>query len=285
MSRLALPQLQEQALSDLHVSQLVHPALQGREKIALIKRFTAMGFNILVSDIDTVWLRDPLPYMAQYPQADILMSSDNLVSLGLHSLSCLHEWAMHCSQLGMQPSMYATGRLRLLAIRWAYCCILVLDACRALSKDTRLCLVDNQSPEHACQAVGQADYAGQTTYAAAVRRHAGSHHTGCSTACHSEPACLLQHETAVDGGLEHFPEAGAAANIGILMFRVAGHNLAEVKPSYPSAAMASSIQVLDVKTVDIMLTMLLGSLRVAHPDKTHHCETARLMCWHLLQQL
>ena len=80
MSRPAQPQLQEQALCDLHVSQLALPALQGREKIALIKRFTAMGFNILVSDIDTVWLRDPLPYMAQYPQADVLMSSDNLVS-------------------------------------------------------------------------------------------------------------------------------------------------------------------------------------------------------------
>ena len=47
----------------------------------------------------------------------------------------------------------------------------------------------------------------------------------------SLPAYLLQHATAVDGGLEHFPEAGAAANIGILMFRTAGHNLAEVRPS------------------------------------------------------
>ena len=82
MSLLALPWLQGPALSDVHVSQVALPALQGREKIALIKRFTAMGFNILVSDIDTVWLQDPLPYMAQYPQADILMSSDNLVSSG-----------------------------------------------------------------------------------------------------------------------------------------------------------------------------------------------------------
>ena len=47
----------------------------------------------------------------------------------------------------------------------------------------------------------------------------------------SLPAYLLQHATAVDGGLEHFPEAGAAANIGILMFRTAGYNLAEVRPS------------------------------------------------------
>ena len=70
-----------------YMSQLALPALQGREKIALIKRFTAMGFNILVSDIDTVWLRDPLPYMAQYPQADVLMSSDSLVSSGQYGAS------------------------------------------------------------------------------------------------------------------------------------------------------------------------------------------------------
>ena len=61
-------------------------------------------------------------------------------------------------------------------------------------------------------------------------QHSSSHHTGASSACLSEPACLLQHATAIDGGLEHFPEAGAAANIGILMFRTAGHKLAEVKP-------------------------------------------------------
>mmetsp|Transcript_5824 Transcript_5824/g.16640 ORF Transcript_5824/g.16640 Transcript_5824/m.16640 type:complete len:662 (+) Transcript_5824:421-2406(+) len=50
----------------------------GREKIGLIASFTSMGFSILVSDVDTVWMRDPLPYMAQYPQADCLTSSDLL---------------------------------------------------------------------------------------------------------------------------------------------------------------------------------------------------------------
>ncbi|CAK0784493.1 hypothetical protein CVIRNUC_007697 [Coccomyxa viridis] len=50
----------------------------GREKIHLIETFTDMGFDILVSDVDTVWLKDPLPYMAKYPEADILTSSDHL---------------------------------------------------------------------------------------------------------------------------------------------------------------------------------------------------------------
>ena len=53
--------------------------MQGREKINLVYLFTKMGFSILVSDVDTVWMRNPLPYMAQYPEADVLTSSDHLV--------------------------------------------------------------------------------------------------------------------------------------------------------------------------------------------------------------
>ena len=55
------------------------PLPQGREKINLVYLFTKMGFSILVSDVDTVWMRNPLPYMAQYPEADVLTSSDHLV--------------------------------------------------------------------------------------------------------------------------------------------------------------------------------------------------------------
>jgi hypothetical protein len=50
----------------------------GREKINLLHSFTKMGFDVLISDVDTVWLRNPLPYMKQYPDADILTSSDHL---------------------------------------------------------------------------------------------------------------------------------------------------------------------------------------------------------------
>lgn len=38
-------------------------SLQGREKINLIFTFTKMGYDILVSDVDTVWLRNPIPYV------------------------------------------------------------------------------------------------------------------------------------------------------------------------------------------------------------------------------
>ncbi|KAA6425748.1 MAG: glycosyltransferase family 77 [Trebouxia sp. A1-2] len=50
----------------------------GREKIGLVLTFTNMGFDVVVSDVDTVWLQDPLPYLANYPEADVLVSSDSL---------------------------------------------------------------------------------------------------------------------------------------------------------------------------------------------------------------
>jgi hypothetical protein len=78
----------------------------GREKINLIYTFTKLGFDVLLSDVDTVWLRNPVPYMqqvqaaggpcllagmlvtwyicksccVQYPDADVLTSSDHLIN-------------------------------------------------------------------------------------------------------------------------------------------------------------------------------------------------------------
>lgn len=50
----------------------------GREKISLLQTFTKWGIDVIISDVDTVWLRNPVPYMAKYPEADILVSSDHL---------------------------------------------------------------------------------------------------------------------------------------------------------------------------------------------------------------
>ncbi|GJP56702.1 hypothetical protein CLOM_g15757 [Closterium sp. NIES-68] len=50
----------------------------GREKVTLINVFLSLGVQLLICDTDTVWLRNPLPYMARYPQADVLTSSDHL---------------------------------------------------------------------------------------------------------------------------------------------------------------------------------------------------------------
>jgi arabinosyltransferase len=50
----------------------------GREKISLIQTFTRWGVEVIISDVDTVWLENPIHYMAQYPEADVLTSSDHL---------------------------------------------------------------------------------------------------------------------------------------------------------------------------------------------------------------
>jgi len=56
------------------------PGPMGWKKIELIHLFTKMGFDILVSDVDTVWMQNPMPYMAKFPMADILTSSDHLAN-------------------------------------------------------------------------------------------------------------------------------------------------------------------------------------------------------------
>ena len=43
-------------------------------------RFAHAGVDVLISDIDVAWLRDPIPLFRRYPQADILVSTDQLRS-------------------------------------------------------------------------------------------------------------------------------------------------------------------------------------------------------------
>ncbi|EPS61907.1 hypothetical protein M569_12886, partial [Genlisea aurea] len=50
----------------------------GREKVSLINALLPFGFEILMSDSDTVWLKNPLPYLARYPEADLLTSTDQI---------------------------------------------------------------------------------------------------------------------------------------------------------------------------------------------------------------
>jgi hypothetical protein len=47
----------------------------GREKIQLIHTFVHLGYDLVLTDVDTVWLRDPLPFFWRYPEADILCSA------------------------------------------------------------------------------------------------------------------------------------------------------------------------------------------------------------------
>ncbi|KAI4327901.1 hypothetical protein L6164_020310 [Bauhinia variegata] len=51
----------------------------GREKILLIDSVLPYGYELLMCDTDMVWLKNPLPYLARYPEADILTSSDQVI--------------------------------------------------------------------------------------------------------------------------------------------------------------------------------------------------------------
>ena len=47
----------------------------GRVKISLIKDFLLLGISVVISDIDTAWIQNPLPYFNRFPQAHILTST------------------------------------------------------------------------------------------------------------------------------------------------------------------------------------------------------------------
>nr|GMC47790.1 arabinosyltransferase XEG113 [Ipomoea batatas] len=50
----------------------------GREKVLLIDAVLPFGFELLMCDTDMVWLKNPLPYLARFPEADILTSTDSV---------------------------------------------------------------------------------------------------------------------------------------------------------------------------------------------------------------
>ncbi|KAJ0824601.1 putative nucleotide-diphospho-sugar transferase [Helianthus annuus] len=50
----------------------------GREKVILIDSMLPFGFELLMCDTDMVWLKNPLPYLARYPEADVLTSTDQV---------------------------------------------------------------------------------------------------------------------------------------------------------------------------------------------------------------
>ena len=125
-------------------------------------------------------LQDPLPYMAKYPQAQVLTSSDHLVGHGIGALTCRHACKSAVLQLERLP-----GLLPILS--------------RVLPRE----VLDVQR------------------------------------AAHRGMCCLLQANTTADGGLELFPEAGSAANIGIMLFRSSAVHLAKARiewaASHPTA--------------------------------------------------
>ena len=43
-------------------------AKMGREKIRLIGLFLKLGVDVVIADVDVLWLRNPLPFFAKYPE-------------------------------------------------------------------------------------------------------------------------------------------------------------------------------------------------------------------------
>ncbi|KAK1408608.1 hypothetical protein QVD17_40532 [Tagetes erecta] len=50
----------------------------GREKVILIDSMLPFGYELLMCDTDMAWLKNPLPYLARYPEADVLTSTDQV---------------------------------------------------------------------------------------------------------------------------------------------------------------------------------------------------------------
>ena len=46
----------------------------------MIKQFIDIKVNVLISDIDTAWLKNPFPYFNRYPEAHILTSTGAVFS-------------------------------------------------------------------------------------------------------------------------------------------------------------------------------------------------------------
>ena len=102
----------------------------GREKISLVRAVTSMGFDLLLTDVDTVFLRDPNPFIDKYPDADILTSSDHLHAtttdggLEYYTGTKQRSYARSPANIGI---MYFSRRSHILGKEWA----------RVLDEDSR----------------------------------------------------------------------------------------------------------------------------------------------------
>lgn len=45
-------------------------------KVFAVQQVVSMGFNVVLSDLDVVWFRNPLPYFLSHPQYDVMLSTD-----------------------------------------------------------------------------------------------------------------------------------------------------------------------------------------------------------------
>ncbi|KAK3273294.1 hypothetical protein CYMTET_18457 [Cymbomonas tetramitiformis] len=52
--------------------------MMGRDKVRIIRDLTILRVDALITDMDVVWLKDPLPYFWRFPEAEVLISTDQM---------------------------------------------------------------------------------------------------------------------------------------------------------------------------------------------------------------
>jgi len=89
---------------------------RGRRTVGLIVNITRCGVDVLLSDVDTVWLRNPYDFIDKYPKLDVLVSTDSLQSLnilgGLEPERIIRKWDLN---IGV---MHFTSRSSFVAADW-----------------------------------------------------------------------------------------------------------------------------------------------------------------------
>jgi hypothetical protein len=73
----------------------------GREKVILIDSVLPYGFELLMCDTDMVWLKNPLPYLSRYPDADILTSTDQVTPTVVDDSLDLWQQALAAYNIGI----------------------------------------------------------------------------------------------------------------------------------------------------------------------------------------
>lgn len=57
-------------------------AKMGREKIRLVALFLELGAQVVIADVDVLWLRNPLPYFQRYQEVCFRALRESMCGVG-----------------------------------------------------------------------------------------------------------------------------------------------------------------------------------------------------------
>ena len=46
-------------------------------KVHMVQEVVNLGFNVILSDTDVMWMKDPMAFIARFPEVDMMMSVDD----------------------------------------------------------------------------------------------------------------------------------------------------------------------------------------------------------------